>query len=201
MKKRISICFAVFMSAGLLTACGAQADRTTVYVKESGKVTEEIVESFDKDYYDKEELKDFVDQTIDEYVEETGKRTVKAKGFSVEDQKASITIKYNDFDTYMDFNQETLYAGTVVQAIADGYTLPDEFYPVKDGKLKKTAADKKIKDDDSYKVAITSENIDVVTSGEICFVSTTDVKIKDEKTVSIQKENTDDTSLTYIIYK
>lgn len=201
MKKRIVVCLAVLVSAGLLTACGTQADRTTVHVKESGKVTEEVVESFDEDYYDKEELKDFIDQTIDDYVKETGEKSIKAKGFSVEDKKASVIIKYKDLASYMDFNQETLYAGTVVQAIANGYTLPDEFYPVKDGKLKKTATDKKIKDDDSYKVAITSENIDIVTSGDICYVSRTDVKIKDEKTVSIQKENTDDTSLTYIIYK
>ncbi len=201
MKKHIGICLALFLTVGLLTGCGAQVSRTTVHVKNNGKVVENVAEDFDKEYYDEKELEKFIDQSVDEYTEETGKKDVKAKGFSVKDKKAYLTMKYKSTDAYMDFNQETLYAGTIVQAIADGYTLPEEFYPVKDGKLKKTATDKSIKENDEYKVIITSENLDVATGGEVCFVSRTDAKIVDGKTVSIQKENADDTSLTYIIYK
>ena len=112
-----------------------------------------------------------------------------------------LTVKFDDTKTYSDFNDETLYQGSVVEAIADGYTFPEHFYPVKDGKLKKKATDKNIDGDDSYKVVITSESIDVAVSGKVAYVSGNNVKIKDEKTVSIQKENADDTSLTYIVYK
>ena len=115
--------------------------------------------------------------------------------------KAYLTVKFDDTKTYSDFNDETLYQGSVVEAVADGYTFPEHFYPVKDGKLKKKATDKNIDGDDSYKVVITSESIDVAVSGKVAYVSGNNVKIKDEKTVSIQKENADDTSLTYIVYK
>ena len=54
---------------------------------------------------------------------------------------------------------------------------------------------------DIYTVVITSETIDVEVSVKVAYVSGNNVKIKDEKTVSIQKENADDTSLTYIVYK
>ncbi len=201
MKKHIGVGFVLLLSVGVLAGCGSQAERTTIQVKGNGKVIENVSEDFDKDYYKEDELKKFIDSSVEDYKKETGKKDVKASGFTVKDKKAYLTMKYADTDAYTRFNQETLYGGTVVQAIANGYSLPDEFYPVKDGKLKKTVTDKKIKEDDGYKVVITSENVDVVTGGEILFVSRTDVKIKDKKTVSIQKESADDTSLTYIIYK
>ena len=79
--------------------------------------------------------------------------------------------------------------------------IPGAFLSGQGWKIKKKATDKNIDGDDSYKVVITSESIDVAVSGKVAYVSGNNVKIKDEKTVSIQKENADDTSLTYIVYK
>lgn len=201
MKKHIGVGLVLLFAVGVFAGCGSKVDRTTIQVKGNGKVKEYVSEDFDKDYYKEDELKTFINESVEDYQKETGKKDVKASGFTVKEKKAYLTMKYADTDAYTRFNQETLYSGTVVQAIANGYSMPDEFYPVKDGKLKKTATEKKIKDNDSYKVLITSENADIITEGQILFVSRTDVKIKDKKTVSIQKESADDTSLTYIIYK
>lgn len=201
MRKQTGVCLAAMAVMVLLTGCGTREDRTTLHVKEGGKVVENVTEEFDKDYYDEKELEDFVDGQVEDYIDETGEKNVKSSGFSVEDGKAYMTLKFNNAEVYSDFNDETLYAGTVVQAVADGYELAEDFYPVKDKKVKKTATDKNIEGSDSYKVVVTSENLDVEVPGKVAFVSRTDVKIKDEKTVSIQKENEDDTSLTYIVYK
>lgn len=201
MRKQTGVCLAAIAVMTLLTGCGTKEDRTTLHIKEGGKVVENVTETFDKDYYDEKELEDFVDGQIEDYIDETGEKCVKSSGFSVEDDKAYMTLKFDDTEVYSDFNQETLYEGTVVQAVADGYKMAEDFYPVKDGKVKKTATDKNVEGNDSYKVVVTSESLDVVVPGKVAFVSRTDVKIKDEKTVSIQKENEDDTSLTYIVYK
>ena len=154
MKKQMVVCLAAAAVMMLVTGCGTKEDRTTLHIKDGGKVVENITEDFNQDNYDEKELKTFIG-----------------------------------------------HQGSVVEAIADGYTFPEHFYPVKDGKLKKKATDKNIDGDDSYKVVITSESIDVAVSGKVAYVSGNNVKIKDEKTVSIQKENADDTSLTYIMYK
>ena len=189
MKKQMVVCLAAAAVMMLVTGCGTKEDRTTLHIKDGGKVVENITEDFNQDNYDEKEFK-----------KESG-NSVKSGGFAVEEGKAYLTVKFDDTKTYSDFNDETLYQGSVVEAVADGYTFPEHFYPVKDGKLKKKATDKNIDGDDSYKVVITSESIDVAVSGKVAYVSGNNVKIKDEKTVSIQKENADDTSLTYIVYK
>lgn len=201
MRKQTGICVAVLAVMLLATGCGAKEERTTLHIKDGGKVVENVTEKFDKDYYDEKELEKFIDQEIETYIDESGEKSITSSGFSVEDGKAYMTLKFDDTEVYSDFNQETLYQGTVVQAEADGYTLAEHFYAVKDGKVGKNQTDKKIEDGDGYKVVVTSESIDVEVSGEVLFVSRSDVKMLDEKTVSIQKENEDDTSLTYIVYK
>ncbi len=201
MRKQTGICAAVLAVMLLATGCGAKEERTTLHIKDGGKVVENVTEEFDKDNYDEKELEKFVDQEIEEYIDKSGEKSIKSSGFSVEDGKAYMTLKFDDTKVYSDFNQETLYQGTVVQAEADGYPLAEHFYAVKDGKVKKNQTDKKISDGDDYKVIVTSESIDVAAPGEVVFVSRNDVKIRDEKTVSIRKENEDDTSLTYIVYK
>ena len=194
------VCLAAAAVMMLVTGCGTKEDRTTLHIKDGGKVVENITEDFNQDNYDEKELKTFIEQQIEDYKKESG-NNVKSGGFAVEEGKAYLTVKFDDTKAYSDFNDETLYQGSVVEAVADGYTFPGHFYPVKDGKLKKKATDKNIDGDDSYKVVITSESIDVAVSGKVAYVSGNNVKIKDEKTVSIQKENADDTSLTYIVYK
>lgn len=201
MRKQIVVCFTAIAVMMLVTGCGAKEDRTTLHIKDGGKIVENITEDFDKDNYDEKELKKFVNQEIDDYIDKTGEKSVKSSGFSVKDGKAYMTVKFNSAKVYSDFNGETLYTGTVVQAVADGYPLDEHFYAVEDGKVKKSATEKTVANRDTYKVVITSENLDVTVKGEVVFVSRHDVKIKDESTVSIQKENEDDTSLTYIIYK
>ncbi len=200
MKKQMVVCLAAAAVMMLVTGCGTKEDRTTLHIKDGGKVVENITEDFNQDNYDEKELKTFIEQQIEDYKKESG-NNVKSGGFAVEEGKAYLTVKFDDTKAYSDFNDETLYQGSVVEAVADGYTFPGHFYPVKDGKLKKKATDKNIDGDDSYKVVITSESIDVAVSGKVAYVSGNNVKIKDEKTVSIQKENADDTSLTYIVYK
>lgn len=200
MRKKISIFLTLITVMALAAGCGVKEDRTTIHIKNGGKIVENVTETFEGGNYDEKELKEFVDREIKDYIGESGKKGVKSSGFSVEEGKAYMTITFDDAQTYSDFNKEVLFAGTAVQAAAEGYTFAEEFYPVKEGKVSKKATDQNV-EDDSYQVVVTSENVDVEVTGEVLFVSRTDVKIKDGKRVSIQKENEDDTSLTYIIYQ
>lgn len=201
MRKQMVVCCTAIAMMMLVTGCGAKEDRTTLHIKDGGKIVENITEDFDKDNYKEKELKKFIEEEIDDYIESTGEKKLKSGSVSVKDDKAYMTMKFDNAKVYSDFNGETLYTGTVVQAVADGYPLEEHFYAVKDGKVKKSATEKNVADSDTYKVVITSENLDVAVKGEVVFVSRHDVKINDKDTVSIKKENEDDTSLTYIIYK
>lgn len=200
MSKKISIFLTVMAVMVFAAGCGTKEDRTTIHIKNGGKITENVTETFEADNYDEGELKEFVEAQIKDYIEESGNKGIKSSGFSVEEGKAYMTIDFDNAKTYADFNKETLFLGTAVQAAAEGYNFDGNFYPVKDGKVSKKATDKNV-EDDSYQVVVTSENINVAVPGEVLFVSRADVELKDAKTVSIRKENGDDTSLTYIIYK
>lgn len=201
MKNKLGALLAVLAMMLAMTGCGAKVDRTTLHIKNGGKVVENVAEDFGEQNYDENELKDFIQEEVEKFQEESGKGSIKSSGFSVEDGKAYVTLKFNAPSAYAEFHKETLYVGTMVQAVAAGYTLPEELYPVEDGKVKDTATDQKVDESDEYSVVITSESLDVHVPGKVAYVSRAGLKVKDGDTVSVEKENEDDTSLTYIVYK
>ncbi|MEG1291498.1 MAG: hypothetical protein RSD28_04285 [Lachnospiraceae bacterium] len=194
MKKIISIGLVGIMLAGLLTACGTslKADCDTVYVKKNGTVIGAAVEEFEKDYYDADELKTFIQDEVAQYQKEHEKKSVK------------LFIKFKGYKDYQDFNNVTLFTGTVPQALAAGYDFATEFRKVKDTKLGDTVDNSKILSSDD-KVVVLSEKIDVKVDGTIKYVSSANVKIKSKDLVSLQSQETAETgnelSLVYVIYE
>ncbi|MEG0963345.1 MAG: hypothetical protein RR139_11680 [Lachnospiraceae bacterium] len=206
MKKIISIGLVGIMLAGLLTACGTslKADCDTVYVKKNGTVIGAAVEEFEKDYYDADELKTFIEDEVAQYQKEHEKKSVKIHEFSVKDKTAKLFIKFKGYKDYQDFNNVTLFTGTVPQALAAGYDFATEFRKVKDTKLGDTVDNSKILSSDD-KVVVLSEKIDVKVDGTIKYVSSANVKIKSKDLVSLQSQETAETgnelSLVYVIYE
>ena len=96
MKKMIFVGLVCLMIAGLMTGCGKslEANRDTVYVQKKGTVVSAAIADLDKDYYDEEELKSYIDERVEEYQEEHGKSSVKVDDFSVEEGTAKLFIKY-----------------------------------------------------------------------------------------------------------
>ena len=111
MKRIICISLVCVMMTGLFSACGKslEADRDTVYVQKRGAVVSAAIADFDKDYYDEEELKSFVEQRVEEYQKEQGKDSVKIDKFSVEEGVAKLYMKYDDYEVYQDFNEVKLF--------------------------------------------------------------------------------------------
>ena len=172
MKKLFSICLVCLAIAGLLTGCGKslEADRDTVYVQKKGTVTSAAISDFDKDYYDEEELKKYVDERVADYQEQHGEDSVSIDKFSVEEGVAKLYINYKGYEEYQDFNEVTLFSGTVPQALAEGFDFNTEFTEIKGGEAAGTVSKDKITDTDA-KVIILSEKVDVKVDGTIQYVS------------------------------
>ncbi len=206
MKKIISISLVGVMIAGLLTACGKslEADCNTVYVQKKGTVIGAAIEKMDKDYYDEKELDKFIDEKVKAYQEKHDKNSVKVSDFSVKDGIAKLFMKYTGYEEYQDFNDVTLFAGTVPQALAAGYDFDTEFTKVKEGKASGEAKGSKVKESD-YKVVILSEKIDVKIDGTIKYVSSDYTTLKSSDTASIklpeEVEDGGELSLVYIVYE
>lgn len=206
MKKIFFISLVCLLMTGLFAGCGKslEADRDTVYVQKKGTVIGAAIADFDKDYYDEEELKSFVDEKVQEYQEEHGKDSVKIDKFSVEEGVAKLFIKYDSYENYQDFNEVTLFSGTIPQALAAGYKFDTEFTEIKDGEAGGSVDNTTIVDLDS-KVVILSEKVDVKVDGTIQYVSSEYATIKADDTVSIQLpeevEDGEELSLVYVVYE
>lgn len=206
MKKMISVSLVCLVIAGLMTGCGKslEADRDTVYVQKKGTVVSAAIADLDKDYYDEEELKSYIDEKVEKYQEEHGKDSVEVDDFSVEEGTAKLFIKYAGCEDYEDFNEVTLFSGTIPQALAEGYDFDAEFTAVEDGKAAGSVDKKKIVDLDA-KVIVLSEKVDVKVDGTVQYVSSQYTAIKEKDIVSIQLpeevKDGEESSLVYIIYQ
>lgn len=184
MKKVTGLAMVVILCIGIFAACGKNsydAETNTIYILKKGKIVSKDVESFDEDVYKNADLKDYVENAIREYTDENGKNSVKFESLSVEDNTASLILKYASASDYADFTGTDLFTGTVTEALAAGYTFEEEFVDT-DGKTCDTAT---VLDDSSLKVAIVKGNLNVHVSGEIVYFTSRNVVLVDKNTISI----------------
>ncbi len=206
MKKRMAaLCCCIGMSM-LLGACGTKLDvqENTIALQRNGKILEAAVESFDQSYYDQEELNTYVQNAVDDYTTEHGKKSVSVTDSKVEEKKAYLTLEYENAETFSDFTGIECFSGSIVEAQSAGYDFDLDFYPVTDGKADtKTVKGSTLLDDDDLKVLIVKENSDLIVPGKIAYVSTEGTEVTSEKQVNVtQKEqDTDEAVLVYVLYK
>lgn len=188
MRKMCKAGVGVLVCATMLAGCGTslEADDDLVYVDKKGAVTSIDVESLDENFYDADELQSFVDEEVADYNDENGKDSVKVESLTVEDGTAKLQMKYKTTEDYTTFNGIELYQGTVVASLADGYSYNGTFAKVEDGEVTGTATKEEIYAEDDLKVVIIKANTDVEVAGKICYVSTENVKLTGNNTVSIR---------------
>lgn len=124
MKKFIGFGLVLLMCVGMLAGCGSSlnVDTNTIYVKKNGRVISADVETFDKDYYDQEEFKTYVDAAIEEYNAERN-NAVKLLEFEVKENVASVHMSFQSAGDYSAFNQMELFSGSIAEAKEAGYTM------------------------------------------------------------------------------
>ena len=206
MKKRMAALGCCIGMSMLLGACGAKLDvqENTIALQRNGKILEAAVESFDQSYYDQEELDTYVQNAVDDYTAEHGKKSVSVTDSKVEEKKAYLTLQYENAETFRDFTGIECFFGSIVEAQSAGYDFNLDFYPVADGKADtKTVKGSTLLDDDDLKVLIVKENSDLIVPGKIAYVSTEGTEVTSEKQVNVtQKEqDTDEAILVYVLYK
>ncbi|WP_296118173.1 hypothetical protein [uncultured Eubacterium sp.] len=206
MKKRMAALSCCIGMSMLLGACGGKLDvqENTIALQRNGKILEAAVESFDQSYYDQEELNTYVQNAVDDYTAEHGKKSVSVTDSKVEEKKAYLTLQYENTETFSDFTGIECFSGSIVEAQSAGYDFNLDFYPVTDGKADtKTVKGSTLLDDDDLKVLIVKENSDLIVPGKIAYVSSEGTKVTSEKQVNVtQKEqDTDEAVLVYVLYK
>ena len=182
MRKKIFLAMGIGLLTGLLGGCGTSydADTNTLFIKSNGKIIETSVEQFDQ--MDEEALKQFVEEELSSYCEENDV-TIKEKEFTIEGDTAKITLEYENYEDYAGFHDKEFFVGTVVQALAAGYSIPVDF-------------------DSEDKIIILEENVTVKLSGEVK-TTTDNATVTEDGAVVVTgyEEDDSDSGITYIIYQ
>ncbi|MCI8508374.1 MAG: hypothetical protein HFJ06_07450 [Lachnospiraceae bacterium] len=192
MMKKIQLVMVVILAAGILSGCTnyvKEYDKNTLVVKKNGSLVEISVEDFKDSSVKAEDLTAYIEEQIDTYNSEYGKKMIKNKAIETEDMsKVKLVLYYKDMESYNGFN--------LLEC-----TLSD-FSDVKESELKGTfisAEGKEIKADDmenteKAKVLIFPAAADVVMKGEILYHNN-EVSVKDGVAVTSGEED------AIIIYK
>ena len=206
MRKRmvaLSCCISMCM---LMAACGTKLDvqENTIALQRNGKILEAAVETFDQSYYKEDELNSYIQNAVDDYTAEHGKKSVSVTESKVEEKRAYLTLQYENAETFQDFSGIECFSGSIVEAQSAGYDFEQDFYPVTDGKAdKKTVRGSSLLEDDDLKVLIVKENSDLIVPGKIAYVSTEGTEVTSEKQVNVtqKQQDTDESVLVYVLYR
>lgn len=207
MKKFGCMVLGLCMVIGLFAGCGTatiEGESNVVYVGKKGSVISLDIEELNQDYYDAEELENYVNDAVSEYNEAYGRNSVKVQELTVEEGTARLQMKYKTAADYSTFNGIELYQGKVIDSLAAGYVFDGEFARVEDGKVIGAATKQEIYTEDDLEVVIIRANTDVQVEGEICYVSCENVELTGTNSVSIREGESDsyETEVyTFIVYK
>lgn len=121
MKSLKRIMIAVMLGAVCcLVGCNAEMEKetetTTLILQEDGGIVHTIVESFDLNYYDADELSAMANQKIGDY-----EGTVACESVEAKDDKVIVKMTYGTGEDYTGFNNREFFSGTVEEAAAKGY--------------------------------------------------------------------------------
>lgn len=188
---------ALFMAAGVLslTACSTKEEESAVSILKDGTIDSRIVDSFEKSYYDQEELQLKILKEAAYYNREVDKDAVSVEKVAVEDGMVKVKMTYASASDYAAFNDGIFFAGSVGEAQEAGYDLNKVLLSVNDSLV--TAGMSDILAMTDVRILITDTKDPVHLSGKAIYISgnvSVDEKLK---TVTFDEESEE---LSYIIY-
>lgn len=197
-KQRITKATAFFLMTGilLLAGCSMEEEQSQVSLLKDGTVEATIIETFDKSYYDKDELQQMILEEAASYNRSVAQGAVSVDKVSVENGIAKVKMTYASAEDYGAFNDGIFFTGSVSQAREAGYDLNKVLSSTTDALATVGMSDILAMTDVS--ILITDMKDPVVLNGKATYISgnvTVDRKLK---TVSFDESSE---GLAYILYK
>ena len=193
MKKSLGLCL-LLTGTILLTGCSQKFEPTesTIFVNSKGVVKSAIMESFDKGYYDFEELKGDAESAVQAYCSESAADSVVLESITNENDVVTLMMQYKTVQDYYEFNDMILFVGTLSEVEAAGYILED-FHDAEGQPVELSEEEKS-----TLKAVVTEENVCIQTNGKIRCVSES-VEILDNKLARVMEAGA--THPAFVVYK
>lgn len=165
-------------------------EETTLQVREDGTWTETIIEKLDQGYYDTNELKALVDETVAAYNATEGEGSVTVDEFSVGENGVTLKMTYRDAAAYSGYNNLAAFQGSMLEAQMEGFLFLNDFREVADGVSSlETIPNEKPLSHKEYQVLVTDGSHVVLMPDKVRYVSS-NAEVSDWKTVRpLQEED------------
>ncbi len=182
----------------LMTGCAGESDDqndTTLYISSKGEITHHIVESFDKSYYNEDELRNGINEQIEEYCKDKGDDSpVKLKELKILDGVATAELTFKDYSDYAAFNEVELFYGTIREAMEANYPTDVTLKSVEDNETIGKYEFEALADN---KIIVTGESLLIRTPEKIAY-TTANIDVIDKTTA---KMASDSVGVGYIVLK
>jgi len=168
-----------------------EIDTNTLLAKNNGVIQTAIVEEFNKDYYNLNELSEFVTEEINTYNQASGVKNVILEDLELKGNKVILILSYTGMRHYAEFNQ-------VMAAYFNGgnkdieIALPSTLINAKKETSENTAD---VIQNEKYKVLILDEPYEVIVDGKIQYYS------DNAKNVGKNKLQSADDGMTVIVFQ
>ncbi|MCR4903782.1 MAG: hypothetical protein K6A23_13050 [Butyrivibrio sp.] len=161
---------ALMLIVVFLTGCGfspEKAENSTIRILEDGSITQIIIEDFEADSYDIDELKKMADSEVTAFNIANGEGSAKIQSIEQEDENVRAIMNFISDDIYTEFTEEVLFYGTVSEMLDAGYSLPGDMITPDGDPID---ADQ-FYDKEEQHVIVLSEDINVVVPYKIEYMS------------------------------
>ena len=128
MKKWMSmLCILAVVLAMSGCSTSFRPSASSLYIQKDGKLTQAIVESFEKDYYSLAEFENMINKEIDTYNRNYGEEKISLNQLELKDQTLYLLLDFSDADVYSTYNEEYCFVGTVEEALDAGLSFQMDF--------------------------------------------------------------------------
>ncbi len=127
--KKWSFVFCILITGCLLTACGYSFEPSisSLYIQKDGKLTQAIVESFERPFFSLSEFEAMAEKEIGAFNSSCGEDKITVQQLEVKNDALYFLLDYADAEAYEQYNDATCFLGTVEEAIAEGYSFHMDF--------------------------------------------------------------------------
>lgn len=150
-----------------LSLTAENIDKNTLLAKNNGVIQTAIVEEFNKDYYNLNELSEFVMEEINTYNQASGVKNVLLDDLELKGDKVIMILSYTGMKHYAEFNKVlAAYFNGGNKEI--GIELPGTLISTKKETTANTA---EVIQNEKYKVLVVDEPFEVIVDGKIQYHS------------------------------
>ena len=192
----ISLYLLFILAGNVACSSGSRMAQTEITMQKDGGVSIRLVESFDKPYYDAEELRQSILTKVASYNRNVGSGNISVEKIEVENQIAEVIMSYETAEDYARFNKEVYFVGSATKAQEAGYDLNTVLSGAED--TTETIGMSDMLNMEDYQILITDSKIPIIINGKAEYLSDNVSVSKNKKVITVAA---DSDALAYIMFR